>query len=106
MKQLPLIAVLLLGGCAEAQLVRTNEALAHAEGNKRGGVVRYPTQGAAYLIESLRRDADEKMATYCGGTYQIVRQWEEHGETYTEAIAPYTVVSDEVKYWSIEFQCP
>lgn len=69
--------------CA-ANMVETRGASVYGPTNeRRGGRVKYLADGASFVVQSRREDAYQQMYRFCGGQYQIVREWNELGGQVT-----------------------
>lgn len=78
----------------------------------RGGVVKYLSDGASFVVKKRRESAYKQMFTSCGGPYRIVREADrpEGVTTITQRMgAPdqSTAVSTSTTahYWYIQYAC-
>lgn len=83
MRTLTMVLVVSMSGCA-ARMVETHGASKYGPKNEApGGRVQYISTGLAALVEARREDAYKQMFDACGGSYNIVREFDESNGSVT-----------------------
>jgi hypothetical protein len=131
MRVLIALGALLTVGCG-AQMVRSasnsNSRYAPVNEKERGGVIKYVSDGASFIVNRRRDDAYKQMYQSCNGAYRVVaegqraegsvvfasgttdatatgttagRTTEVSGRSTSEASA----YSEETHYWYIQYTC-
>lgn len=117
MKILIPIIVLILSGCASAEMVNPVSSLESDELNgapdanapvnehERPGVIRYLNQGADFVIKDRRRDAYMQMKQSCRGKpYKILAEGPQlQGGVVTQM--GNSAFFSQSEYWYISYQC-
>jgi hypothetical protein len=96
-----LVAFLPLVGCVHSTLVQKLDSVDDGSGlPSPGGRVRYKVSSAKFVMDDERADAAKKMLAHCGGSYDVLREWESndgvvHGLFWSQMY---------VHHW-LEFRC-
>ena len=71
----------------------------------RPGTVRYLNDGAVFVTEARRINAQKLMWEACAGKYQIINEGEKNSGAVGAALSPTTAIALPMRYWYIEFEC-
>lgn len=95
-KSIGLVFILILSGCAAAEIVKTTET------PKRGGVIRY--NNGNFVREKSRLIAITKIDEYCNGPFTIEKE-EFNPDVFSVAVGGSHYTNDKDNFMFIHFFC-